>query len=282
MRSKDIIVSADGVDLRGMELSEATGEHIKGEEGTTVEIGVLRDGKEMSFSIERRKLDDKTVYQSTFEMEGKKYGYIFVRQFEGTTFKGFCEAVDDMEKEDIEGAVIDLRSDPGGDMNTALDMLDYLLPDDLGTYSDELDSTLYHGKTLLLTVETKYSAPARYFAQDRHSSDLNLVILTDEGSASASEIFTGVMRSYGYKSAGLTTFGKGIVQSVRMLYDRSGVKYTSGEYVLPNGDKIHGKGIRPDLEIEPSEELTENGIDISKPDPLTDNQLAQAAKLLSK
>ncbi len=282
IRHKDIIVEADGVDLRGMPLSEATNDHIKGEEGTTVELGVLRDGRKQMFTVERRVLDDKTVYWSTFTSDGEKYGYIFVRQFEGTTLTGFKEAVDAMEKEDIKGVVMDLRSDPGGDMNVALDMLDYILPDDLDTYTGAEATTLYHGKTLLLTIESRTADPIRYFARDGHSSPLDLVILADESSASASEIFTGVMKSYGYKSAGLTTFGKGIVQSVRMLYDNSGMKYTSAEYVLPNGDKIHGKGIEPDLRVEPTEELEETGIDVSAPDPGIDNQLRETLKLLKQ
>ena len=281
VRNKDIIIRADDVDLRGMELAEATADHIKGEEGTSVKIEVLRNGEPLTFTIERRKLDDKTVYWSTFSMDGKKYGYIFVRQFEGTTWNGFREAIDAMEKEDIAGTVIDLRSDPGGDMNVALDMLDYILPDDNGTYTD-VEGSPYRGKTLLLTIESKSGLPVSYYAKDGHSSSLDLVILADEGSASASEIFTGVMRSYGYRSAGVTTFGKGIVQSVRMLYDSSGVKYTSGEYVLPNGDRIHGIGIAPDLEVKPTEELEENGIDISAPDPKLDNQLAAAAKMFTR
>ncbi|MBQ0100663.1 MAG: hypothetical protein KBS39_04070, partial [Lachnospiraceae bacterium] len=74
----------------------------------------------------------------------------------------------------------------------------------------------------------------------------------------------------------------GIVQSVRMLYDNSGMKYTSAEYVLPNGDRIHGKGIEPDLRVEPTEELEETGIDVSAPDPGIDNQLRETLKLLKQ
>ena len=280
LQAGDIIIKADGVELRGLSLAEATGEHLKGEEGTTVKVTLIRDGASMEFDVLRRKLDDISVYTSVLDMDGKKYGYMYITQFLTSTVNGFTDAVDSFESQKADGVVIDLRGNPGGDMNAALDMLDYILPENDGRFTQDEEYGPYKGKTMLLSVEQKNLPTVRYFATDGHRSDLSIVILADETSASASEIFTGVMKSYGYRSAGVTTYGKGIVQSVRMLYDKSGFKYTSGEYVLPDGEKIHGIGINPDTVAEASDEMNEVGIDITDPDPVLDVQLKAALELL--
>ena len=280
LQQGDIIIKADGVELRGLSLAEATGEHLKGEEGTTVKVTLIRDGASMEFDVLRRKLDDISVYTAVLDMDGKKYGYMYITQFLTSTVNGFTDAIDSFEAQKVDGAVIDLRGNPGGDMNAALDMLDYILPEDDGRFTKDGEYGPYQGKTLLLSVEQKNLPTVRYFATDGHRSGLSLVILADDTSASASEIFTGVMKSYGYRSAGITTYGKGIVQSVRMLYDKSGFKYTSGEYILPDGEKIHGIGITPDTLVEASDEMNEVGIDITDPDPVLDVQLKAALELL--
>ena len=276
IKAGDIIIKAGGTDLRGMDLDQATSAYIKGEEGTFVDLSVLREGEELPFHVERRKIDSTSVYHSFIENDGKKYGYLYVSQFAGNTLAPFADAVDEFILKGAEGLIVDLRDNPGGDMNVCLDMVDYLLNDNLTLYTKELDT----GRTLLLSVEERSGNASRYFAGDGHEADLPVIILVNEYSASASEIFTGVMRSYGYEVLGTTTYGKGIVQTVRMLYDMSGIKYTSAEYVLPDSERIHGIGITPDYVVEPSEEFLKTGADPDHPDPETDNQLAEAIRIL--
>ena len=276
MKAGDIIVGADGVDLRGMDLDQATSGHIKGAEGTFVELTVLRGDEEIVMNVERRKIDSPTVYHSFLENGGKKFGYLYVSQFAGNTLPPFAEAVDDIREKKADGMIIDLRDDPGGDMNVCLDMVDYLLPDDLHVYETEIDT----GKSLLLSVVDKNGNADRYMAGDGHAEEMPIVILVNENSASAAEIFTGVMRCYGYQTVGTKTYGKGIVQTVRTLSDLSGFKYTSAEYVLPDGTHIHGEGITPDHVVEPDETFLEKGGDPENPDPGIDNQLKKALEVL--
>lgn len=282
IKNDDIIIKADDFDLRGLELSDAADNHIKGEVGTTVKLTVLRDGEEMEFVVERREIDSQTVFPSIITFEGRNYGYVYVSTFEGSTYDNFIKAVDSFEEQNVDGMVIDLRDNLGGDMNVSLNMADYILPDDIGTYTGSESSTLKTGRTVLLTIHMKSGGDSCYFCIDGHKSDIPAVVLVNENSASASEIFTGVMKSYGYPTVGTTTYGKGIVQTVRMLYDMSGIKYTSGEYVLPDSSRIHKVGITPEFVVEESEEFIEEGADAENPDPEIDNQLCEALKILGE
>lgn len=282
IKAEDIIMTADGTDLTQMDLDTAVADHLKGEEGTTVHLEVLRDGHMIEFDVQRRNIETESVYYSTLEAEGKKIGYMYINSFLQTTINGFEEGIDYFEDEKVDGIVVDLRDNGGGDMNTCLAMCDYLLPDDIGTYSADDPLPTNQKRTRLLTVQGKNGKADRYYSDDGHSSDIPVVVLVNGYSASASEIFAGIMRSYGSKICGLTTYGKGIVQTVRMLYDMSGIKYTSAEYVLPDSSKIHGVGIEPDVKVEPSEELLSAGADAENPDPAADNMLAEAVRLLGE
>lgn len=282
IKSGDMIIKADDFDLRGITLTEAAEEHIKGEAGTYVKLTVLRGEEELLFYVERRELDSETVFPSVIGYEDRTYGYMYISQFEGSTYDNFVKAVDDFTEKAVDGIVVDLRDNPGGDMNVCLNMADYILPDNIGTYSGSGFTDLQTGKTLLLTVRMKSAGDSCYFCIDGHECDIPMIILVNANSASASEIFTGVMSAYGYPVAGTTTYGKGIVQTVRMLYDMSGIKYTSGEYILPDSKRIHGTGITPAYYVEESGEFLEAGADAENPDPETDNQLCEALKILGE
>jgi len=282
LRSGDIIISADGVNICGMELETATEEYIKGEAGSTVILEILRDGETFEIEIVRRSVDTETVYYSVIDDENGRTGYIYVSTFVQSTYNGFVEAVDELEKQQVDGIVVDLRENLGGDMNTALNMTDYLLDDHIGTYTQEEPLSINQGRTILLSVDSKEGIEEKYFAQDMHSVDIPITVLVDGYSASASEIFAGVMQSYGYKVCGTQSYGKGIVQTVRMLYDMSGIKYTSAEYVLPNSMHIHGVGITPDVLVEASENLMKIGVDPEKPDPSVDNMLESAIRTVGE
>jgi len=282
LESGDIIIAADGVDLTEMDLDTAVADCLKGEEGTFVHLDVLRDGHKIEFTVERRTVETESVYYSVMEYGGKRIGYLYITSFLATTINGFTEAIDFFEADGVDGIVVDLRDNGGGDMNTCLDMCDYLLPDDIATYSGDDLLPTNQKRTRLLTVQGKNDYKEHYYADDGHSVDLPLVVLVNGYSASASEIFAGVMHSYGYRICGLNTYGKGIVQTVRMLYDMSGIKYTSAEYVLPDSSRIHGVGIAPDVTVEPTAELEEKGANPEQPDPSVDNMLEEAIRMLGE
>lgn len=278
LRRNDLIMAADGTDLKGMELEEATSQHLMGEAGTSVSLKILRDKEELELSVERAMIDKVTVRSSM--LAGTGLAYIRITGFDGKTLDAFKKAVDDAEAAGAKGIVMDLRQNLGGDMIVCVNMLDYLLKDNIGTWLNDANRTACHGQTLLLEVRSKGGSSYYYSAADGHSVDLPFLILTDEYTASAGEIFTGVLRSYGSRALGTKTYGKGIVQGVYTLFDMSGIKFTTAEYLLPDGSRIHEKGIEPDIVLEPSEEILKHGINSLAPDLETDNQLAEAVRLL--
>jgi len=280
IKSGDLIIEADGRDLTAMDLETAVS-YIKGEEGTSVKITVLRDGEKLEFELERRTVATNSVSYSLFGQEGEKIGYIYVSQFLRTTLGGFKDAVDELTENGAKGFVIDMRENPGGDMNICLSMLDYLLKDNDTRYNANVSDADQKDRTLLLSIETT-KEPQQYFAEDGHECSIPVVVVVDDNSASASEIFSGVMKAYGSKVVGTATYGKGIVQSLVMLYDMSGIKFTSGEYVLPDGYHVHKVGVIPDVIIEATDEMKEKGIDVDAPDPSLDVQLAEAVKILKE
>ena len=210
-----------------------------------------------------------------------KIGYISVSTFNQTTGDAFVTAVDTLvEEKKVKGLVIDLRGNLGGDMNICLQMLDYLLPDDLDSYDINAEPD-HAGDTLLLYIQYREDEKRDYYyAADGHECKLPIVIITDGKSASASEIFTGVMKEYGYKSLGTRTFGKGIVQELYNLRDGSAIKFTIGEYLLPAAYHVHKNGVEPDIMVEPSETLQKVGRSELEPDIRTDNQLNAAVREL--
>ena len=193
----------------------------------------------------------------------------------------FKKAVEDLTRQGAGGIVIDLRDNLGGIMNSALYMLDYLLPDQDGTYSDHEIDGKDRGRTLVLYTEDKEGRNFAYYAQDGHETELPLAVLINQNSASSSEIFAGVLKDY-HKAllVGTTTYGKGIVQTEVPLADGSAVKYTSAQYFTPSGYAVHGKGVEPDLTVEAEEAFLEAGADAENPDPSIDNQLREALQAL--
>ena len=281
IQAGDIIVSVDGTDIRGMDMDTITGDYIKGPEETYVEIGVLRDGEELSFTCERRIVENISVHHSMIEAEGTSLGYICISSFENNTDEQFDEALTELEEAGAQGIVLDLRDDLGGAVSSALNILDRIIADDDLRYETEENEAAEKG-SLLFYQRDKNDVRRYYYACDGKSCRLPLVILVNENSASASEIVTGVLRDYGYKVVGMNTYGKGIIQSIIQLSDGSAIEFTTAEYILPGGQRIHGVGIAPDVEVEPDEVLLEHGANMDAPDIETDNQLETAVNTLKE
>lgn len=255
MKPGDVIYKVEGKKIEGLELSKVVS-MIKGEEGTFVKVTVLRDGKEIEFNLERKKLEVDTVNYRMEDRSGKKIGYISVSEFDEVTASQFKSAISELNKEGMEGLVIDLRDNPGGLLDVTCEMLDRMIK-----------------KGLLVYTVDKYGKRVDEDATDSDSFDKPVAILVNGNSASASEVFSGAMKDY--KAAtlvGTKTFGKGIVQSIVPFGDGTAMKVTVSKYYTPNGVNIHGTGIEPDVVVELSKDATKNG----KYDRKYDNQLTKA------
>ena len=209
---------------------------ITGELDTYVEIGVLRGEEELSFSVIRKVIPQKSVLYAFDEEAG--IGYIQIKTFKSNTFEQFREAIDYMEENGARGVIYDLRSNLGGYLSAVEKMLSYIAPKG----------------TTLLTFSNDYSAP--YVAKDSHTYLVPSVVLCNGNTASAAEVFTAGIRDVsdmGYFEAsivGTTTRGKGIMQNTYHLSGGASLTLTVAYYNPPSGKNYHEVGIIPDLTVE--------------------------------
>lgn len=249
----DIVYKVEGKEVTGKDLSEVVSK-MKGEEGTTVDMSLLRDTEVIDVTITRKEIETPTVQSKMLEKE--KIGYIRISGFEGVTAEQFKSALEELEQKGEKGLIIDLRGNGGGRLDAVVDMLDRMLP-----------------KGVIVSTKTKEGKGEEYKSSGKEQFDKPLAVLINGNSASASEVFAGAIQDYGIgKLVGTTSFGKGIVQTVFKLDDGSAVKLTTSEYFTPKGRNIHGKGLKPDVEVELDEELAKK-INIKESD---DNQLQKA------
>ena len=247
LKAGDILEKIDDHEV-GDEQLDTVVSWIKGEKGTDVKITVLRDGEELELTATRDTIEVKTV---SYEMKENQIGYIRVSEFDTVTYDQFKEALDDLEKQGMQGLIVDLRNNPGGSLDTVTNMLRLLLPE--GTIVSTKDK---NGKTDEITCD------------GTHEFKKRMAVLVNQYSASASEIFSGAVQDYGTaKIVGVTTYGKGVVQQLMDLGDGTCLKVTIAEYYTPNGRSINGKGVEPDVEVE---------YQYDEENPKADNQLDQA------
>lgn len=252
-KNNDILYKVNGKDISTEDISKVVNK-IKGEEGTEVTITVLRDGKEYEATATREKLEAHTI---EYEMKEDHIGYVRVTEFDMVTYNQFVEAITDLKKQGMKGIIIDLRGNPGGNLSTVCQMLDYILPEGLIVYTEDKD-----GKREVMTSD------------EEHKLEMPMTVLVDGRSASASEIFAGAIQDYQLGTLiGTTTYGKGVVQQLFDLKDGTCLKLTIAEYFTPKGRNIHEKGIKPDVEVE--YQYDKNNAD-------ADNQLDKAIEVLKE
>ena len=246
----DIFVSVDGVNVRGDQLDTII-EKIRGEEGTKREIVVYRDSEKtnVSLTVYCGKVDIKLVSDKILE---GNIGYIELTEFTGKSSRQFKNAVDKLINQNVKGLIIDLRGNPGGELITVCEMMDYLVKDRDGRFTlNQKEEIFETGKTLLVYIREKGEIVDAAYADDNHSVELPIVILTNYSTASAAELFTETLRDYKKATVvGIKTFGKGVVQNMIPYDDGSAFKFTVSEYFPPSGYSIDLKGIIPDYSLD--------------------------------
>lgn len=232
--AEDVITEVAGENVKGMKLDDIVS-RMKGEEGTSVTLTIVRGDETLKIDVTRRKIDSVLV---AGKMLDNNIGYIAISQFEGVTLEQFNNAFDDLKEQGMQGLIIDVRGNPGGRLDTVTDILDRLLPEGLIVYMQDKN-----GKREEIRSDAECDL------------DVPCAVLVNGNSASASEVFSGALQDYGLAGIiGTQTFGKGIVQSIYKLDDGSAVKLTTQDYYTPNGNNIHGIGITPDEVVELDED----------------------------
>lgn len=232
LEAEDTVVMVDEIDSRSMELSELV-THIRGKENSKVRLIISREGEfeEREFQVKRAQVDVPTVEGMMME---DTIGLVVINEFGKATAADFKETVENLQAEGMEKIIIDLRDNPGGMLDSVTEVMDYILPEGLIVY-----------------VEDKYGNRQEETSDAEQYLDMPVAVLINGNSASCSEIFAGAIRDYDYGVLiGTTTFGKGVVQTVRPLSDNSAIKLTTAKYFTPKGENIHGTGIEPDIELE--------------------------------
>lgn len=250
LQPDDILYKVKGEEVTGQDLSLVVTD-LKGEEGTAVDISVMRGTEEIDLTVTRRKIEVPTVES---RMLTDTIGYIGITEFDDVTDDQFLSALDELKEEGMQDLVIDLRNNGGGLVDVTCNILDELLPEGLIVYTED-----------------KYGNRQEEYSDAEHYFDGKMAVLVNGNSASASEIFAGAIKDYGVGTLiGTQTFGKGIVQSLFPLSDGSAIKITVSRYYTPAGNNIHEVGIAPDIVLDKDTESAD------------DNQLQKAIEVLSE
>ena len=261
LMADDIILKVDDMEITDEVTGDAVSNYIKNEADEKITMIISRDEEEKTLTLKRGKVETPVVSSITYDRNDKKIGYMAISLFSSVADKQFEKELKKLEKENISGLVIDVRDNNGGYLTAVTDIVNLLLPKGKVIYQVEKD-----GKREVTKDKTDISR--KY----------PIVVLTNENSASASEILAAAIKeSYdkGYV-VGAKTYGKGTVQQVKTLSDGSMIKYTVENWLTPNGIWINENGIEPTDEVLLEVKYWED------PKPENDNQLQKALDLVSK
>ena len=259
LRDGDQIVKVNDTVSTSEELSDLV-QKIRGEEGTTVHLKIYRASAKKTFEVdvERKNVELPSI---TSKMLDGGIGYIQISEFQSKTEEQFKSALADLKKQGMKSLIVDVRSNPGGLITAAANILDQILPEGTVVYTED-----------------KYGKREDY-TSDSKCLKCPIAVLVNENSASASEIFAGAIKDYNYGTLiGTKTFGKGIVQTVFPLEDGDAVKITTAKYYTPKGNYIHGVGIEPDINLT----YKYSGPGDEAYDMKYDNQVQKAIKVLAE
>jgi len=233
IKARDKILSIDDISTEGMNIEEAV-KLIRGQRGTKVKLEILRGSKSFFKILSREKIEIKSVSSKVNQTKnGLLIGYVRIKQFNANASKETRDAIKDLETKKVAGYVLDLRSNPGGLLESSIDI-----------------SRHFINKGVIVSTVSKDGLKETKKGNGQALTKKPLVVLVNEGSASASEIVSGAIKDNKRgKLVGKKTFGKGLVQSMRTLVDGSGLTVTVAKYLTPNGTDINKSGIFPDIEV---------------------------------
>lgn len=258
----DVIINVNGTDVADLSMNDYL-DCFSSEDGVADEITYIRNGVETTVSVLRAAVH---VNRVTSKIYNNTIGYIHITEFNGSVADDFWSAATELQAQGIENLIIDLRDNPGGGLSEVLDVSDHFVPE---------------GETIV-TIKAKSGSERVYTSEGDEQLDMNLVVLVNGNSASASELLTGALKDYGLATiVGTQTYGKGIVQSFFRISETGGwAKMTTDAYYTPNDVCIQGVGITPDIIIELPEELQNMTIELL--DPGEDTQLQAAIAVFSQ
>lgn len=272
MQIGDILYKVNGIDISEMDLSYVIQNMIQGDKGTSLECVVKRGDQEITMRITRGDVEIPRVTAGTLSrlnvpipdsiisevqdasgsslLTADDIGLLSFANFYSAEGRQAITALDSLINQDhIKALIIDLRGNTGGDIEVASALLDYILPDDITTFT-EGKSDFKQGKTLFAYTRDKSGKGQEWYAGDGHSIDIPIVVLQNQNSASAAELFSGCLKDYGVaRVIGTRSYGKGIVQTITTLADGSAVEFTTHYYYIPSGLNIHQVGITPDIDL---------------------------------
>ena len=233
IKARDKILSIDDISTEGMNIEEAV-KLIRGQRGTKVKLEILRGSQSFFKTLSREKIEIKSVSTKVNQTKnGLSIGYVRIKQFNANASKETRDAIKDLETKKVAGYVLDLRSNPGGLLESSIDI-----------------SRHFINKGVIVSTVSKDGLKETKRGNGQALTKKPLVVLVNEGSASASEIVSGAIKDNKRgKLVGKKTFGKGLVQSMRTLVDGSGLTVTVAKYLTPNGTDINKSGIIPDIEV---------------------------------
>lgn len=236
LKPQDAVVAVDGEEVADLPTEEIV-DRVRGPEGTSVALGIRRDGERLEFEVERRELTLPNVEARL--LEGTDLGYVRLQSFSRDAGTEVRDAVQGLvDEEDLDGLVLDLRDNPGGILGEAVEV-----------------ASLFVDEGLIVSVGDDPGTGRRYEAEGETVYDGPLVVLVNEGSASASEIVAAALKDAGRATlVGTTTFGKGVVQTITGLDEGGGVKFTTARYYTPSGTSIDGVGVVADREVADGED----------------------------
>lgn len=255
----DIILKVDGESYEGKSGSDISN-YVKNSGKDKVILTIKRDDKEEDITVNLSKVDIPYVSGELLEKDGKKIGYIDISLFSSNSYKQFKNKLDKLEKDNIDGLIIDVRDNSGGYLTSVTDICNLFLE---------------KGKVIYQLEDSKGKVLKKDTTKEKRSYDV--VVLINGASASASEILASAIKeSYGGEVVGTNSFGKGTVQQTKKLLDGSMIKYTTQKWLTPDGNFINEIGVTPTKEVELDSKYFENPIHEN------DNQLQEAIKLIIK
>lgn len=258
LQNGDIITAVNGKSTEGMSTTKVVA-LIKDPKKPVAELNIKRDGKELSFKITKRVIELESVESKTYQRQGKKIGYVAINTFADNTYTQFEKQLEDLEKQNIDALVIDVRNNTGGYLHSVTSIMDILIPEN---------------KVMYQIADNK--GTIKYRSTSSESRNYPIAILVNDGSASASEILALALKeTYGAEVIGTTTYGKGTVQTTKNLSNGAMIKYTIQKWLSPKGNWINEKGVEPTIKLELSDEF------INKPTEENDNQLQKALDVVS-